>query len=243
MLRTISVHEFPQIVVPPSFERDFRRKIDEHGNTHQTRRQQNGFLSQAKLEDRSTSTVVRRQQNSLFSMWRVGCLIRSEQRRVPGRLLMAQWYDGGNSINSMAGARFFARRPGGDLGDDDEELRVMKDVDAGNKRAKEMESYGTLIDDDSDDEDDEGALADEEYRLKQKEIQRELDSRTGRVWNDPWEIAEEQWMSTATFNDLPEWSPEFVSRISQERVQIHPGRCLKVHYIMISRKKISASQF
>jgi hypothetical protein len=200
-----------------------------------TGRQQNGFLSEAKLEDRSTSTVVRRQYNSLFSMWRVGCLIRSQQRRVPGRLLMAQWYDGGNSINSMAGARFFARRSSGDLGDGDEEMRGMKEADARNKRAKETEFYGTPIDDDSDDEEDEGALANEEYRLKQKEIQRELDTRTGRVWNDPWEISEEQWMSTATFNDLPEWSPEFVSRISQERVQIHTGRCIKVHNVMISR--------
>lgn len=147
---------------------------------------------------------------------------------MPNRLLLAHWNDCGEGVNSVAGVRFFARRPAGSLGDVDEELREMQEVDAGMKRAKDisaadMEFYETLRDDDSDDEDDEGALADEEYRLKQQEIRLELDSRTGRVWKDPWEITDEQWMSTATFDDLPEWSPEFVSRISQERVQIHPG--------------------
>ncbi|KAL3926433.1 MAG: hypothetical protein SGARI_005611, partial [Bacillariaceae sp.] len=75
-----------------------------------------------------------------------------------------------------------------------------------------------------DDEDEElVARMDEEYRQKQEEIQRELDSRTGRPWIDPWAIQEEQWMSTTAFDDLPDWSPDRVSRISQERVQVLPG--------------------
>ena len=77
-------------------------------------------------------------------------------------------------------------------------------------------------DDDDDDKDDESSVADAEYQRKQEEIRRELDTRTGRGWTDPWHISEEQWMSLQTADDLPEWSPEYVSRISQERVKIHP---------------------
>jgi hypothetical protein len=87
--------------------------------------------------------------------------------------------------------------------------------------ASGMEFYDELADEEVDDADEQ----DEEYRRKQEEIQKELDSRTGLVWTDPWEVSEEQWMSSATFDDLPDWSPEYVSRISQERVKIHPGRC------------------
>eukprot|EP00980_Cylindrotheca_fusiformis_P019342 scaffold6638_cov127-Cylindrotheca_fusiformis.AAC.26 len=137
---------------------------------------------------------------------------------------MGRWHDGASEISSTVGVRYFARRSGGSLEDAEEELREMQDD--GKKRMKDvsaadMEFYTNLMDDDDEEEDDE-ATADEEYRLRQQEIQLELDSRTGRVWKDPWEITEEQWMSTATVDDLPEWSPEFVSRVSQERVQIYP---------------------
>ena len=64
---------------------------------------------------------------------------------------------------------------------------------------------------------------DEEYKQRQQEIREELESRTGRVWKDPWEITDEDWMSNETFENLPEFSPDLVSRISQERVKIHPG--------------------
>ena len=84
------------------------------------------------------------------------------------------------------------------------------------------------IDVEDDDDEDQQALADEEYRRKQQEIQRELDNRTGRPWTDPWEISEEQWMSNTVLDDLPDWSPEYVSRISQERVKVHPGECAMV---------------
>ncbi|CAJ1936267.1 unnamed protein product [Cylindrotheca closterium] len=159
-------------------------------------------------------------------MWRAGrLLLRSHQRRVTGNILAAQW-NGVDQTFACFGIRSFARKVGGDLGDPDEELREMQEVEAGKIRAKEisatdMEFYSQLVDDDSDDEEDENALLTEEYKRKQVAIQQELDSRTGRVWKDPWEISEERWMSTATFDDLPKWTPEFVSRVSQERVQIH----------------------
>jgi hypothetical protein len=78
--------------------------------------------------------------------------------------------------------------------------------------------------DGDDDEEELAARMDEEYRQKQEEIQRELDSREGRPWKDPWAIKEEQWMSTTGFDDLPDWSSDRVSRISQERVQVLPGK-------------------
>lgn len=163
-------------------------------------------------------------------MWRAGrLLLQSQQRRVAGNLLTAQW-NAVSQISSCFGVRSFARKLGGDLGDPDEEIREMEEVEAGKIRAMEisandMEFYSQLVDDDSDDEEDGNALLTEEYKRKQEAIKQELDSRTGRVWKDPWEISEEQWMSAASFDNLPQWTPEFVSRVSQERVQIHSGRC------------------
>jgi hypothetical protein len=61
----------------------------------------------------------------------------------------------------------------------------------------------------------------ERYRLAQEVINAELDTRTGRPWQDPWHISEEQWMSTNTTQEnLADWSPDFVSRVSLERIQI-----------------------
>ena len=61
----------------------------------------------------------------------------------------------------------------------------------------------------------------EEYRLQQEKVNEELDNRKGRPWRDPWEISEQQWMSSDTSSEsLPDWSPSFVSRISMERLQV-----------------------
>jgi hypothetical protein len=61
----------------------------------------------------------------------------------------------------------------------------------------------------------------EEYRLQQEKVNEELDNRKGRPWRDPWEISEQQWMSSDTSSEsLPDWSPSFVSRISLERLQV-----------------------
>ena len=61
----------------------------------------------------------------------------------------------------------------------------------------------------------------EEYRLQQQKVNEELDNRKGRPWRDPWEISEQQWMSSDTSSEsLSDWSPSFVSRISLERLQI-----------------------
>lgn len=44
------------------------------------------------------------------------------------------------------------------------------------------------------------------------------------LWTDSWEISDERYQTKMEFDDLPIWSPEFVSRISKERVQILPGK-------------------
>lgn len=45
-----------------------------------------------------------------------------------------------------------------------------------------------------------------------------------RLWSDSLEISDERWNTRLEFDDIPDWSPDFVSRISQERVKIHPGK-------------------
>lgn len=44
------------------------------------------------------------------------------------------------------------------------------------------------------------------------------------LWTDSWEISDEMAQSKMNMEDIPVWSPEFVSRISMERVQILPGK-------------------
>ena len=89
--------------------------------------------------------------------------------------------------------------------------------------AADMEFFNHESGFDLDDEDEEEETDLAEYRRKQEAIQKELDTRTGRPWTDEWEISEEQWMASTNFKDLPDWSPDQVSRVSQERVQIYPG--------------------
>jgi len=157
-------------------------------------------------------------------MWRVGNLIRSHRHRISSRLLLARWNDS-EVIAERSGARLFSRRFRGLEDPDEEEREEIGRKKLSSRTAADMDFYTQMADEiEEEDEGDEAARLDEEYRLKQEEIHLELDSRTGRPWTDPWDITEEQWMSTTTYDDLPDWSPEYVSRISQERVKIHPGR-------------------
>ena len=64
------------------------------------------------------------------------------------------------------------------------------------------------------------AAREEQARLKKQEILQALDNKTGRGWTDPWDL-EDMLNSKEKFEDLLEWSPQYVSRVSQERVQIH----------------------
>ena len=174
-------------------------------------------------------------------MWGVISIARRNNGRITKQLVRrvaAQWTSSNNNpiiidgINTR-GRRFSSRKSGSSLLDDIEQDGLeQQQSQARSQSATDMEFYNQFAndafdddgEDDDDDDDDDNALYDKEYRRKQEEIQRELDSRTGRPWTDPWEISEEQWMSaTSTSMELPDWSPEYVSRISQERVKIHSG--------------------
>ena len=119
-------------------------------------------------------------------------------------------------------SRFFSRRA-----PDPDEIEISLHSDKNNKgamlSAADMEFFNHESGFDLDDEDEEEETDLAEYRRKQEAIQKELDTRTGRPWTDEWEISEEQWMASTNFKDLPDWSPDQVSRVSQERVQIYPG--------------------
>lgn len=166
-------------------------------------------------------------------MWRRLAIqvARGNPKRLPTRAAVAPAWSSLdlNFARQHPSERSFSRKSRGSLGDPDEELLEYQASDeekklARNLSASEMEFFSSQLGGDSDDEDDEEdeAKADAEYRRKQQEIHRELDARTGRGWTDPWEITQEQWMSTRLADDIVDWSPEFVSRISQERVKVHP---------------------
>jgi hypothetical protein len=64
--------------------------------------------------------------------------------------------------------------------------------------------------------------ADEEER-RRVELYKEIDNMKGRGFTDPWDL-EDLMNSKTTYADLPDWSPALVSRLSQERVKIHPDK-------------------
>lgn len=70
-----------------------------------------------------------------------------------------------------------------------------------------------------DEMDDETSQDDEKQRLAEKKRET-LRQKKGRGWTDPWDL-DDTFESNVDFDSLPEWAPELVSRISQERVQIY----------------------
>ncbi|KAL9190383.1 hypothetical protein ACHAXT_007594 [Thalassiosira profunda] len=65
--------------------------------------------------------------------------------------------------------------------------------------------------------------ADRAYRQRQADITAELDTRTGRLWTDEWIIADEEWMSPETYDDIEEWNPNCATRKSLESVKVFAG--------------------
>jgi hypothetical protein len=63
----------------------------------------------------------------------------------------------------------------------------------------------------------------EEERLRKEEVKEEIAAKKGRGWTDPWDL-QEMYESKIDYEQLPDWAPSLVSRISQERVQIHPDK-------------------
>jgi Mitochondrial ribosomal death-associated protein 3 len=86
-------------------------------------------------------------------------------------------------------------------------------------------SFGNLnfetlssLDDSTNDDPDSAASAEKLRRAE--ETRQELLKKKGRGWTDPWDI-DELLESNVDHESLPDWSPQLVSRISQERVQIY----------------------
>jgi hypothetical protein len=196
-----------------------------------------------RLPSQTTKAFRRRGNRSFFSSSAIATVIRPLNDKLvstPTSPFFNSIVGKINSNNNIIN-RNFARRPKNHLDDPGEELLEESEsttlrTNEGSIAAWDMEFFGdeqltTLAssasynddDDDDDDEAERAAMRNEEYRKRQEEIQRELESRTGRPWKDPWAISEEQWMSNTRRDDLPDWSPKLVSRISQERVRVHPG--------------------
>lgn len=100
--------------------------------------------------------------------------------------------------------------------------------------AEEMEFFDELDfgQDFADDDDEDKEWAEEEERRQQ--IRNELDQRKGRGWSDPWEITDEDWMQRRVLEDLPDWTPAMCSRISAERVKVHPGKSLIAAFLLLN---------
>jgi hypothetical protein len=110
-----------------------------------------------------------------------------------------------------------------DLEDDyiDDYMVDGKDI----KTAEDMDFYDALTDEYfPSDEVDEIKEAEEEEARRQG-IRDELDSRKGRLWQDPWELTDDDWGSGKAYDDLPDWTEELCSRVSLERVKVFPGKC------------------
>ena len=122
--------------------------------------------------------------------------------------------------------RLFAGR-GGDFFDDyDDDIHATSTGKS--YTADDMEFFDELnradFEDSYDQEQDQDQSDEEEEELKQRQqVRDELDQRKGRGWSDPWEITDEDFMQRRFLDDLPDWTPGLCSRISMERVKIHPG--------------------
>lgn len=62
-----------------------------------------------------------------------------------------------------------------------------------------------------------------EKERRRNEIRETLAHKTGRLWTDDWEF-DDVVSNKVDFNNMPEWSPSNVSRISEERVQIYKDK-------------------
>lgn len=67
-------------------------------------------------------------------------------------------------------------------------------------------------------------IQEEQQELKRQAIRTEIDSRTGRLWKDPWQITDDDWSAGKSYDDLPDWNDTICSRVSLERVVVHPGK-------------------
>jgi len=85
-------------------------------------------------------------------------------------------------------------------------------------------AFGTdAVQEDSDDDDDEGDKAANYHELADVHNKEIFANMKGRLWEDSWEIKDEDFTKRIDFDDLPDWTADMASRISQERVKIYDG--------------------
>lgn len=107
-----------------------------------------------------------------------------------------------------------------DMDDDDDDMVEMEEI-ADLKSAEDMDFYDSTTDDFG------LTMADiqeaEKAEKERQAIRAEIDSRKGRLWKDRLELKDADWASGRSLDDLPDWSEVICSRVSLERVQVHPG--------------------
>lgn len=88
-----------------------------------------------------------------------------------------------------------------------------------------------------------GSSTKDSYKEKAKDRVDEQDEEPMilpmRLWSDNLEISEEEFSTKWSFEDIPDWSPDFVSRISKERVQLHEGESISSCRSYLSLQKNS----
>jgi len=91
------------------------------------------------------------------------------------------------------------------------------------KSAEDMDYYDPLAEEyyPADEEDTEET--DEVEEAKRQAVRDKLDTKTGRLWEDRLEFTDEDWSTGKSFEDLADWSEEICSRVSRDRVKVHPG--------------------
>ena len=90
--------------------------------------------------------------------------------------------------------------------------------------SSDVDYHNSWAEDVNNTEDDAAVEKEIREEAKRQAIRDEINSRTGRLWTDPWEITEEEWGSGQKLDDLPDWTPGMCSRVSLERVKVHPGK-------------------
>lgn len=106
------------------------------------------------------------------------------------------------------------------------------------KTADEMDFYESLTDDEYYKKDihvEDELEREENVALRRQAVREEIDTRTGRLWTDPYEIPDLMWGQLRTLDDLPDWSPDMCSRVSLERVKLYPGEFLTLIFMPLPR--------
>lgn len=116
--------------------------------------------------------------------------------------------------------------------------RALSSSGAGSGGKSEEDIYTTLFGENDEDEDTASGYVEsgvdepaQQTRRPTREQRRKAEESKPKLqisdipqplWSDSLEISDERWSTKMEFDDIPDWSPDFVSRVSKERVQLLP---------------------